>query len=130
MQINGTEGLDYLTEEPSLLQSQDLLLEIEVFEHVHVGGEPVDVVSEVVRKPVRICQQVREPVVGGVVERPPRGLLNLDLEPVRVLVPRSQLPYQRTVGLKDAVEPSQDREREDHCPILVGAIRTPKLVSD
>lgn len=130
MQVDGAEGLDDLAQEPGLLQGQDLLLEVEVLEHVHVGGEPVDVVSEVVHQPVRIGQQVRELVVGGVVERPPCGLLHLDLEPVRVLVPRSQLPYRRPVRLKYTVEPSQDRERKNHSPVLVGAIGASKLVSD
>ena len=49
MQVDGAEGLDDLAQEPGLLQGQDLLLEIEELEHVHVGGEPVDVVGEVVR---------------------------------------------------------------------------------
>ena len=34
------------------------------------------------------------------------------------------------VGLQDAVEAPQDREREDHVAVLVGAVGAPKLVGD
>ena len=94
------------------------------------GGEPVDVVGEVVRQPVGVGQQVGEGVVRGVVERPAGGLLDLDLEPVRVVVLRRQLAHRLPVGLEDAVEASQDREREDHVAVLVGAVGAPKLVGD
>ena len=81
MQVDGFEGCEDLAQETRLLQSEDLLLEVEVLEHVDIGGEPVDVVGEVVRQPVGVFQQVGERVVRGVVERPPSGLLDLELAP-------------------------------------------------
>ena len=38
----GPERLDDLAQEAGLLQGEDLLLEVEVLEHVDVGGEPVE----------------------------------------------------------------------------------------
>jgi hypothetical protein len=105
-----------------LLEREDLLLEVELLEHVDVGGEPVDVVGEVVRKAVGISEQVGEGVVRGVVEGAASGLLHLDLEPVRVVVRRRQLADGGPVGLEDAVQASQDGEWEDDVAVLVGAV--------
>jgi hypothetical protein len=41
-----------------------------------------------------------------------------------------KLANRLAVRLEDAVEPAQDREREDHTAVLVGAAGAPKLVSD
>ena len=130
MQVDGLEGRDDLAQEPRLLQGEDLLLEVEVLEHIDIGREPVEVVGEVVRQPVGVGQQVGEGVVRGVVERSAGRLPDLDLEPDRVVVRRRQCAHRVTVGFEDAVEAAQDREREDHVAVLVGAVGTPKLVGD
>jgi hypothetical protein len=93
-------------------------------------GEPVDVVDQVVLEPVRVLQKVGEAVLRGVVERSAGGLLDLELEPVRVRVHRGQVPDGLAVGLQDAVEAPKDREREDHVSVLVGAVGAPKLIGD
>lgn len=58
MQVDGAEGLHDLAQETGLLQGDDLLLEVEVLEHIDIGGEPVDVVDEVVLKPVGILYYI------------------------------------------------------------------------
>ena len=60
VQVDGAEGLYDLAQETGLLQGDDLLLEVEVLEHIHVRAEPVNVVDEVVLEPVRVLQKVGE----------------------------------------------------------------------
>ncbi len=130
VQVDGRERLHDLAQETSLLQRDDLLFEVEVLEHIDIGGEPVDVVDEIVFEPVRVLQKVGEAVLRGVIERPASLLLDLDPEPVRVLVCRSQVSDGLEVRLQDAVEAPKDRERENHVSVLVRAVGTPKLVGD
>ena len=51
VQVDGAEGLNDLAQETGLLQGDDLLLEVEVLEHIDIGGEPVDVVDRLSSSP-------------------------------------------------------------------------------
>ena len=130
VQVYGPERLNDLTEETRLVQSEDLFLKVEVFEHVDVGGEPVDEIDQVVREPIGVGQQVGERVIRGIVERPPGGLGDLDLEPVWIVILLGQLPHGVAIGLKHAIQASQDRERKNHIAVLVGAIGAAELIGD
>ena len=54
MQVGSLERRDDLAQELCLLKGEDLLLEVEVLEHVNIWREPVHIVSEVVGQSVGV----------------------------------------------------------------------------
>lgn len=114
---------------PLLVESGDLVLELEPLEDIDVGREPRDVVDQVGSKLIGLSEQLCEVVRAGVVEAEARLLADLDVERTAVVLLR-QRPDLIAGGFKDAVETTQDRERQDHPAVLVGLVDATKLVSD
>ena len=75
---------------PLLVQGGDLVVELEPFEHVDVGREPVGVLDQVGAEPVGVGFQPGHVVLGGVVEgKPMLGLQRLREQGLRRCPARS-----------------------------------------
>ncbi len=112
-------------EQPGLVEPLDVLLEAVL--HQHVGGagrEPRDVGAEVGGDVLGVVEQPSEVQRRGVIEGDARYSLQ-HLGPVvealalQVGVLRE---YRRLRRRERGVEPSQDGQRQDHPPILVGLV--------
>jgi hypothetical protein len=91
----------------------------------------LDVVDHVVGHSLGVTDQGGEAPTGGVVERQLEfGLqhhVGIDFGRGDLLVLGEHLILGR---LQDAVQAAQDRERQDHVPVLVGLIRPPQQIGD
>jgi hypothetical protein len=128
MQVDLGEPLHDLVQQVRLFEPRDVLLELEAFEHrLHHRVERVEVRLQVLCDVGGVREQRGEVELRGVVEPVPArakeqlvarglgGLLVLAGAGADGLARRSE----------HAVEPSQDREREDHLAVLVRLVGPP-----
>lgn len=112
-----------------LVEGRQLVLELEPLEHVDVGREPRDVVHQVRPQALRVLQEPGEVEGAGVVEREPGLTFHLDVKGAAGVL-RGQRPHLVAGGFEDAVEASQDRERQDDPAVLVRLLHAAELIGD
>ena len=91
---------------------------------LHVGREPGEVGGEVRAHVVGKFQQIDERILGGVVERLARSLLEQRVAGLfrRRLVFLGGLANGLAGRLKHAIETTQERERQDHVLVILGLV--------
>ena len=121
VEVDLGEPRDDLEEQIRLVELRDVLLELEALEDVlRVGGEAADERPQVGSEVVRIALQRLERELRRVVERHAGDAIENGLQVLhrpalqRLVLLQHLLP--RVV--QHAVEPPEDREREDHLPVV------------
>ena len=133
-QVELGELLDDQVERIGLLEPLHLLLEPEPGEHVaDVVAEAVDVGQQVGLDVGAVAGQRGEGVGRGVVERVLRGLAQLDVQqvlghPVTGALLLGQHGVLRRC--QDAIQPAQDRHRQDDIALLLRLVRPAEQVGD
>ena len=133
VEVHVLEALQHLEEEPRLVELGDGVVEIELFEDfAHVRAEAGDVVPQVRGQVGRIGQELFEIVAGGVVKGEAGGLAKLGVGVFELLVGELVLGFEDLLlgRGQDAVEPPQDRKRQDHVLILAAFERVADEVGD
>ena len=133
VQIDVLEALEHLEQEARFVELADGVVEIEPLQHLaHVWAEAGDVAAEVGRDVRRIAEEASEVVLRRVVKgeagRAPQLLIRI-LKPLGLQV--SLLAEYLLLGrLEHAVEPPENREREDDVLILASFERVADKIGD
>ena len=130
VEVDFGELRDDLEEPVLLVHGVDFVDELEALEDIDVGREAADVIDQVGAQVVRVLGEVGQAVVGGVEEVEAVLLAHLPRQRLRVRLLGSQSPDLVTSRLQDAVEPPQDRHRQDHVAVLMRPVGPTKLVGD
>ena len=132
-EVDVRELLDDLVEQVPLVHARDVLVEPEALHDLEdVVREVPNVAAEVLRDVVRVVEQPREVEPRGVVERPPRGALELLATDVRAVAGvRSVGGEHRLLRLGEhAVEAPEHGEGEDDLAVLVALVGAAQQVAD
>ena len=133
VQVDVLEALHHLEEQPRLVELADRVVEVELLEHLaHVRAEAGDVVAQVGGEVGRVGEELVEVVAGGVVEREAGRLAELRVEVLELLALELRLALEHLLlgGGEHAVEPPQDRERQDDVLVLAALERVADEVRD